>query len=229
AGMYVNSGAQQLREITFKDNTAAKSGGALLINSGTSVIDRAFFIANTAGQHGGAYYNGSAALTISNSVFSRNKITSASAYYGGAVYGYAGSMTISNSTFSNNSISYSNASTASYGGALYRRSGTVSVNNSIFWGNMRGGGISDQLNAAINVANSLMKGGYASGTFVMDTDPQFNNALADDLSLSGCSPAINVGDNSYALTTEDLGGNTRIAAGTVDMGAFEYQALRLEL
>jgi hypothetical protein len=47
---------------------------------------------------------------------------------------------------------------------------------------------------------------------------------AGDLRLSSNSPCINAGNNAYITNANDLAENARIAAGTVDIGAFEYQS-----
>ena len=44
-----------------------------------------------------------------------------------------------------------------------------------------------------------------------------------NLHLRTNSPGINAGNNDYVTTATDLDGNPRIAGGTVDMGAYEFQ------
>jgi hypothetical protein len=51
-------------------------------------------------------------------------------------------------------------------------------------------------------------------------DPLF--VATNDLRLAPNSPCLNSGNNAAAAGTNDLAGNARIVAGTVDMGAYEY-------
>src|SRR5690606_10761378 len=139
-------------------------------------------------------------------------------------------VSLTNVTFSSNTIAYANASaTASYGGGLYRYSGTVNVSNSIFWNNRRGNGIADQLNTGIIVSSSLVQNGYKAGSIILTEDPQFQDIANDNLALSSCSPAVNMGDNSKAAgISVDLEGNPRITHSTIDLGAYEYQGILLD-
>jgi hypothetical protein len=52
--------------------------------------------------------------------------------------------------------------------------------------------------------------------------PLFVN-LTSDFHLQSNSPCINAGNNTFITVTNDLDGNTRIVAGLVDLGAYEYQ------
>ena len=62
--------------------------------------------------------------------------------------------------------------------------------------------------------------GYGNFT----NDPGLVNYAANDFHLLSNSPCINSGNNSAVAVTNDLDGNPRIAGGTVDVGAFEFQS-----
>jgi hypothetical protein len=55
-------------------------------------------------------------------------------------------------------------------------------------------------------------------------EPGFVSLANADYHLQTTSPAINSGNNAAVVGTFDLDGNARIVGGTVDIGAYEYQA-----
>lgn len=71
-----------------------------------------------------------------------------------------------------------------------------------------------------NCCTAPLSGG--SGNF--SNDPLFVNSGAGDYHLNTNSPCINAGNNAYSPGTIDLDGNPRIAGGTVDIGAYEFQS-----
>ena len=62
----------------------------------------------------------------------------------------------------------------------------------------------------------------AGGLNNITDEPDFV-ALGSDYHQAGDSPTINGGNNAPVSNPTDLDGNPRIAGGTVDMGAYEYQ------
>jgi hypothetical protein len=63
----------------------------------------------------------------------------------------------------------------------------------------------------------------ASGTGNFTNNPQFVNLSGGDFRLASSSPCINAGRNASVSSSSDLDGNSRIAGGTVDLGAYEFQ------
>lgn len=105
------------------------------------------------------------------------------------------------------------------------------VNNCIVFGNTSYAG--RQMRNGPIVRHSVVEGGYADGSNIIDADPFFTapnssapanfDATLFDYTLSLSSPAVNSGNNAYvpAESELDLAMMPRIQAGTVDMGCYE--------
>ncbi|MBU9712731.1 LPXTG cell wall anchor domain-containing protein [Bacillus tamaricis] len=58
---------------------------------------------------------------------------------------------------------------------------------------------------------------------IFSDDPMFLAPAQGDYRLSAHSPAIDQGNNGFGSGYSDVGGNTRIQNGKIDIGAFEFQ------
>ena len=197
-----------------------QSGGGIFADYGSSLtVTNCRISNNLANASGGGIYN-CGTLTVTNSTFSGNAATDDYSDGGGIYNDYNGTLTVTNCTLAGNSAGYS-------GDGIYSSSGALTLNNSLLC-----------FNSGRNI-----EGSYTGSYNLIDFDPDFvraPSAGADgnwgtsdddpgDLRLSDRSLAINAGSNLLALDAVgdplaiDLSNNPRIADGTVDIGAYEYQ------
>ncbi|PQJ79695.1 T9SS type A sorting domain-containing protein [Polaribacter porphyrae] len=199
AGMYSTATAITVKNCIFRNNIAQGLGS---------------FKGN-----GGAFFKtGTGSLSIFNSVFHNNSAT----LRGGAGYSNLGTLTVINCTFAKNS--------GNNIGAIGAFGATVTVANSIFYNNV--GTTQDLIKfgsgGSITVSNNSFSIGITSGitnaggnfTFM---NPSFVDEITNDYRLKISSSVLNAGDDSKNMETKDLLGNPR-KTGTIDMGAYEYDA-----
>ncbi len=225
-----------LTECTLSGNQATHGGGAA-----GGYLEDCIVTANHAYQSGG----GCSSVTLNNC-----ELTANSAVYsgGGAYLGY-----LANCTIVGNSAEFGGGAILNYeyvancviqqnrairGGGIY--GGTLA--NCTIVGNsadFAGGTYLGVLNNCIVISNNAAVGeNYLDTTMYysctapvptngignIDVDPLFADLLGDNLRLQPDSPCINSGFDSNAGGDPDLDGNPRIAGGTVDMGAYEFQS-----
>jgi len=205
-----------------------EAGGVYCNGISTVSVSNCVIFGNAARSDGGGAFQG----TFNNCVFSAN--TSFGSFGGGAaiyaalnnclllsntaaVYGggtYNGIM--KNCTFVGNYAGSGGG--AAYGGTLY---------NSILYYNTIGANLPPGTNGYnIGIYNCCVAetnglGLLSSGNFT--NAPLFVNGAAGNLRLQIGSPCINAGINANAPAGADLDGNNRVAGGTVDLGAYEFQ------
>jgi hypothetical protein len=201
----------------FTDNHSGVGGGGIYSDNSNPTVTACNFRGNSAVNYGGGIANAYTSMAIiTNCSFTGN-----SSANGGGIENFRSSPSITNCTFTANTGTIA-------GGGIYNNTSSPAVTNCILWGDT-GGEISNANSSAPTVRYSLVQGGYAGGTTILDKDPLFVNVTNNDLNLEKCSPAVNVGLNSANATTTDIAGNKRIYDGTpdpdiIDLGAYELQA-----
>lgn len=221
-----------LRDCVFKGNTA--NIGACLDNTvryETLLIDRCFFTNNLS----------------ANSIIVIDDFLSArvmnSAIIGNSVNGFSSEVlrvnTFGSSTspfdMINCTIAHNRNTTTStlQGEMVQLEDNHMRVSNCIVYGNTPYAG--RQMRNGPIVRYSLVEGGYASGTAILNADPGFaapNAGAPSNFDATGfdythlpSSPCINVGDNDAvdANALFDLALNDRIRGLVVDLGCYESE------
>ena len=234
-----NSSSVTVRNCLITSNSAKGDGGGMMDNGAldgnvASIITNCIFYKNTAGNGGGLYsaaYNGNntgtANTTTTNCLFIENSCVSSGG--GGHAHINNGTVRYFNCTFYNNKV------TSGTGSAFYQYKGTSNFFNCIVYNNYNTDLAKSASTATLNVYNTLVEGGFTSGTAIINASPNFLDstnyigsdgywATGDDgLQLTEGSPAINWGlnDSIPADIITDIIGNARIIYNTADIGAYE--------
>lgn len=225
---YCGGGAEggTLNNCMIISNSATYGGGACGYSAGfglatiSNLLSGCIIVSNAASAHGGGAFGS----TLVNCVLTRNSVlmyqgggaaystlnnclifsNSSSSYEGGGV----GSSTLTNCTL------VGNFAFAAGGGALFS-----TLDNCIVYYN-RAGSSANQSGCTLNYCCITP---LPSGSFNFTNAPLFVNTNSD-FHLQSNSPCINSGNNSFVTGGTDLDGNLRIAGGTVDIGAYEFQS-----
>jgi len=238
-GIYTGGGEATVTNCTISGN----SGGGIYTDGGEATVTNCTISGNTGSSGGGISNTGT--LTVTNCTILGNRAYNGSGICNGKT------LTVTNCTISGNYTT----PFGSGGSGIHNWNGTVTIQNSIIAKNMTAQGMqniytADNNSTTTNVAYSLIddtatpNGGKDftdQGNNLLNVNPLFiaipatisasntgtyYNPTNWNLRLQAGSPAINKGNNSYASgIAADLDGYARIANGTVDMGAYEYQSV----
>ncbi|MBA4850284.1 3-coathanger stack domain-containing protein [Emticicia sp. BO119] len=177
---------------------------------------------------------------ITDCIFSGNKAKS-----GAGIFNYfAGQTFITNCTFSGNNATDDEiwyiAELGGAGGAVGNAiNSSANIRNCISYGNSSEiSNLYGYANVNTTVSYSLIRGGYAAGTSIIDSNPLFSNAptfetapfAGGDYHISLNSPALNAGNKTVfdagqtpdlSAVIKDLEGANRVSYCTVDIGVYE--------
>ena len=235
AGINNNSSTTNISNCNFTGNSASFYGGGINnANSSSLIVTNCQFSNNFADQGGGMFTRQSTQI-VTNCVFTGNSAQ----YDGGGMNINICSPTIVNCTFSQNTASR-------YGGGIYLSftSSMPSISNTIIWGNTASNSGDNIYNYSgslptfsyCNIEGSGGSSSWAGATFGtddgnnIDADPQFVGSGDYPYSIYGTSPCADAGNNSINAETTDIRGGSfgrkldkaSGTAGTIDMGAYEY-------
>lgn len=202
-------------------NSASLGGGFYNGKNGTAMLTGCTISTNSSSSltfgGGGIYILGGGTMTLTNCLVSGN-----SARSGGGIYNRGG-LVMNGCTVAGNSA-------RQYGGGIYNDAAKITLYNTIVASNaaktdtdMRNATLAGVVKA-YNSLSSFLGWKENVNCLVYDSSlPLFVDATVGDYTLAENSQAIDKGNNSYVTTGTDLAGNSRIANGIVDIGAYEYQ------
>ncbi len=216
-GGILNDGTLTVNNCTIAGNSGIGSGneGGGITNFGTLTVSSSTFSGNSGSQGGGIFNGQTNALTVVNSTFSGNSVTTK----GGGIYNYpGGTLTVTNSTISANSAGED-------GGGVETNGTTTTITNSIVAGNTAAA--DDDVDGTYTDG-----GGNLVGTAGINLAPLANYGGPTQTMLPlPNSPAICAG-TANALTTDQrgfpVGASGYCTSGKIDSGAVQtnYTAIQ---
>ena len=211
-GVYYFGSGIRLLNCDIRNNRSLNFGGAIFGNGQLS-MDRSFIRNNTSNEGGAMYTAGfSSQIRIFNTTIANNSSTG----FGGAINTGVSNFRLYNCTIANNTSNVQ-------GSVMAAGSNSIILHNCIIWGNSNPN--TQFVFTVPTVTRSIVQNGLASGTFIINADPQFRDS---DYRISSCSPAVDAGD-SLPLIVLDQDGLPRgfdgdnNGVGKWDLGAFEQQ------
>ena len=255
AGAIQNNGTMTVSNSTIFGNSAKNSAGGGISNIGIFTVLSSTISQNSTFYHGGGIDNGGI-MTITSSTLRGNSADGAGSYGGGAFFnGTLGTVNINNSTLSANLVNFSggkgggilnygiltlvndtlcgNSAPTSNSGEGISNSGLVTIKNSIVANSTHGGNCDNTVTSAGHNLSSDNTCGFAATGDFNSTNPflgplQNNGGPTFTFALHPGSPAIDAGDNSGCLTTDQRGISLPQGA-RCDMGAYEAVLYKLYL
>jgi hypothetical protein len=205
------AGGSALNNCTLTGNSAHLGGGA-----GNSTLNNCTLNGNSAFGEQGVYSEGGCGGGACDSTLNNCALTGNSASRYGGAFAYVSFLgpgfTLNNCTLTGNSAGCGG------GGAV---GGTL--NNSIVHYNTAPSGPNYNGYGGGCTFNYSCTTPLPTGPGNITNDPAFCDPADGNFRLQSNSPCINAGNNAYVATATDLDGDPRIANGTVDMGAYEWQ------
>jgi len=215
-----NNSSPTVNNCTFSNNTATQRGGGIVNWGGSPTVVCCTFSNNTATQRGGGIDNWGGSPTVVCCTF----IANSAEYNGGGMWNEYSSPTVSNCTFVYNYAP--NGPAVAFDSYQQRYPSNVIMANSIVWNG------SDWLwnndLSTITVSYSDVQGGWR-GRGNINTNPRFVDSANGNYHLLPDSPCINVGDPAFVPEPDetDMDGEARVMFGRIDMGADEFNPIRL--
>ncbi|MCA9054042.1 MAG: right-handed parallel beta-helix repeat-containing protein, partial [Planctomycetaceae bacterium] len=219
-GIAVTGGTVVISNSTISGNTADDIGGGIYLDGDDVAITNSTISGNDAIEGGGIYQESTSDITIVNSTVTGNTAT----VEGGGVYTH-GDLFIHNSIIAGNTD-------PGVAPDLYSENDNYTVSHSLI-GDATGTSLVETGTAAPdangNYIGDSTGGGIINpmlGVLQDNGGPTFTHALLDgSLAINSGDDALAVDDDDVPLEFDQRGDDFARIVGTVDMGAFEVQAL----